>query len=62
MPGPFSTAQRYREQAAECRRLAFLATSSDVRTEYELLANEYEDIARAVLAFSCARYGTYQLV
>jgi hypothetical protein len=58
----FSRAQRYGERAAQCRRLASLATSTDERAEYEKLANEYEDIAQAELFFSYARCSKYQSV
>jgi hypothetical protein len=47
VPDPLSKAQRYRERAAECRRLASLATSAETQREYEELAGHYEELARA---------------
>jgi hypothetical protein len=50
MPDPINRVRRFRERAAECRRLASLATSGEERSEYEALASQYEDIARAELS------------
>jgi len=42
-------------RAAECRKLAALATSQEARTEYETLATLYDGIAEAELKLANAR-------
>jgi len=49
MPDPITRAKRYRDRAAECRKLASLASSDATRVEYELLASYYDEIAQAEL-------------
>jgi hypothetical protein len=49
-----SSAQRHRERAAECRRLASLATSADTRAEFEQLAENYEELAEIEIALANA--------
>jgi hypothetical protein len=46
---PLTRSLRYRERAAECRKLATLATTPATRVEYEELARCYEEIAAAEL-------------
>jgi hypothetical protein len=45
---------RYRQRAAECRRLASLADSEHLRAEDEKLALQYEEIAEAELKLANA--------
>ena len=54
MPDPYARAQRYRERAAECRRLAALAVSPKTRADYETLADQYEEIAKLELKLADA--------
>jgi len=49
VPDPFAKAQRYRERAVECRRLAAMSVSPKTRADYEALAEQYEDIAKLEL-------------
>jgi hypothetical protein len=58
MPDPLDRARRYRERAAECRKLARLATSPTTRAEYETLASHYEEIAEAELKLAEAQRQT----
>jgi hypothetical protein len=45
VPDSFTRAQRYRERAAECRRLAAMTLSPKPRADYEELARRYDEIA-----------------
>jgi hypothetical protein len=45
MPDPLARSRRYRERAAECRKLASLTGDENVRAEYTLLATHYEELA-----------------
>ena len=54
MPDPLFRARRYRDRAAECRKLASSATSPTTRAEYELLASFYDEIAEAELKLAGA--------
>ena len=50
MPDHLSRALRYRERADECRRLAELATSPEMRGDYAKLAEYYDQLSDAELA------------
>jgi hypothetical protein len=52
VPDPLSRAQRHRERAVECRRLASQTTSAEVRAEYEELARNYEELAQAEISMA----------
>jgi hypothetical protein len=49
VPDPSSRVLRWRERAAECRRLAALADNDHLRAEYEKLAGYFDEIAEAEL-------------
>jgi hypothetical protein len=49
VPDPLTRSLRYRERAAECRRLAGLAISEETRGQYETLAQHYDELADAEL-------------
>jgi hypothetical protein len=52
VPDSFARAQRYRERAVECRRLA--AMSPKTRADYQALAGQYEEIAKLELKLAHA--------
>ena len=52
MPNAAERAKRYEERAAECLRLATLATSADAGREYEHIADAYLTLADAELALA----------
>jgi hypothetical protein len=54
MPDPLTRSLRYRERAAECRKLAALAATPEIRADYETLAIRYEEIADAELKLANA--------
>jgi hypothetical protein len=45
---------RYRERAAECRKLAKISVTPDLQAEYENLALRYDEIADAELKIANA--------
>ena len=49
MPNALSRAQRYKDLADECMRLAELATSDDIRRHYGTIAESYLSLAEAEL-------------
>jgi hypothetical protein len=49
VPDPSSRALRYRERAAECRRLAAAADNEHLRAEYTKLAGYFDEVAEAEL-------------
>jgi len=47
-----SRAQRYRERADECRRLAALTAWPDLRQRYREMADNYDQLARTEFELS----------
>jgi hypothetical protein len=47
MPDSASRAIRYRDRAEECRRLADIASASDIGDHYRSIAEHYETLAKA---------------
>lgn len=54
MPDALSSARRYRGHACECRLLARLASMAETRSDYEKLANYYEQLAETELTVANA--------
>jgi hypothetical protein len=47
MPDPLNRAERYRELAEECRRLAAIGSSTESRDRYLQMAERYSALAKA---------------
>ena len=45
MLDPITREQRHRDSAAECRKRAALAKSSETRARFEILASRYDEMA-----------------
>jgi hypothetical protein len=54
VPDPLTRSLRYRERAAECRKLAKISVTPDLQAEYENLALRYDEIADAELKIANA--------